>query len=990
MRQSKILCLTFFFIFAFITSTFSQTTIWSEDFTYPDGTTQGSGTPPKWTVDISNCSFDGDDHFEVRSNQMQGNDLDGEAVWISESIDISGYPNVSISVDVSEVGGHESSDYVRLYYQLDGGSETMFETNGDNSGDFTSVVASQANLNGSSLVIVIKAKNNANLEFLRFDNVNVQSGQQTLDHFSIDPISNQTLGVPFSITVTAQDAGNATVTNFTGTVDISDLSGTIAPAISGNFISGVWTGNVTITKVYTGDQITVTNSAGTETGTSNSFDVNADFNPSTGDVVINELMWMGSTSSSVDEWIELRNMTGFNIDLSGWQLTRKSSGNEVFMLEITSGSIPANGFFLISNYDEANSQIAVIPDLVDASVSLSNTQLQIKLYDGQWDGGGLLIDTADDGVGAPAAGDNTNKYSMMRTDPPGDGTLPENWFTANLAIGWDTGATEKGTPGSANYRYDFGDAPDPLDQTDGYYPTLLANDCARHIIIEELYLGSTIDHEPDGQPTADADGDDNDGTDDEDGVQQSQLNNLVIGSEPVIEVDVVNTTGKTATVKGWIDYNGNGVFEANESAQNTIAASGKVTLTFPKVPIASVAATFARFRVCTDATDIEYPTGLADDGEVEDYPVTIDIDTDTDGDGIRDYDEGAGDRDGDGIPDNEDYDPSGWIYDETNGNIISGGTISISPSTGVNIIEDGSNGYYQFTVSQNEDYTLSYTPPSGFNLSTACAAQSGTLDIEPTDPNPYVVGAGSKDGTSDKLTNWECGDNIYYWNFHLETGDPVIINNNIPLSAKPTSIELSAFSASVGENGVNIYWRTETEPNNAGFNLYRSLSENGDYQKINPSLIPAQGDATTGAEYSFIDQPGQPATYFYKLEDVSLDGQTKFHGPISVVVTSVDIQQQIIPDQYSLSQNYPNPFNPETSIEFGLPKAQFVKIQIYNINGALVRTLISEQKNAGIHQIKWDALNQSCSGVYFYHIKAIDPVTGVVKFSQTRKMALIK
>lgn len=169
-----------------------------------------------------------------------------------------------------------------------------------------------------------------------------------------------------------------------------------------------------------------------------------------GSVVINELMWPGSTLSTADEWIELRNMTDQAIDLTGWQITKLNNDVEAFMLEITAGTLPANGYYLISNFSADDSQVSVEPDFVSTSVSLSNSKLQIKLYDGPWDGSGNLIDTADDGVGAPAAGDNTNKYSMMRIDPPGDGTVESNWKTADLASGWDDGATEMGTPGAEN------------------------------------------------------------------------------------------------------------------------------------------------------------------------------------------------------------------------------------------------------------------------------------------------------------------------------------------------------------------------------------------------------------------------------------------------------------------------------------------------------------------------------------------------------------
>ncbi len=174
------------------------------------------------------------------------------------------------------------------------------------------------------------------------------------------------------------------------------------------------------------------------------------------DVVINELMWSGSVGDTSDEWVELRNMTNGEIDLSGWQLTKWVSGDhEELMLTIPDGKkIPAHGYFLISNFDEAASKISSTPDLVDSDVVLVNDNLQIKLYDGTWDGGATLIDTADDGAGTPAAGDNGNKFSMERNDTPGDGTQAISWHTcldaSSTGLYWDGGATEQGTPGALN------------------------------------------------------------------------------------------------------------------------------------------------------------------------------------------------------------------------------------------------------------------------------------------------------------------------------------------------------------------------------------------------------------------------------------------------------------------------------------------------------------------------------------------------------------
>lgn len=97
-----------------------------------------------------------------------------------------------------------------------------------------------------------------------------------------------------------------------------------------------------------------------------------------------------------------------------------------------------------------------------------------------------------------------------------------------------------------------------------------------------------------------------------------------------------------------------------------------------------------------------------------------------------------------------------------------------------------------------------------------------------------------------------------------------------------TAITLVSFTAARTAGGVNIEWETATEIDNAGFNLYRATSDSGPYTKINPAPIPAKGEATGGAAYSYLDTAAtNPDTaYYYKLEDVDLFEISTFHGPI--------------------------------------------------------------------------------------------------------------
>lgn len=89
-----------------------------------------------------------------------------------------------------------------------------------------------------------------------------------------------------------------------------------------------------------------------------------------------------------------------------------------------------------------------------------------------------------------------------------------------------------------------------------------------------------------------------------------------------------------------------------------------------------------------------------------------------------------------------------------------------------------------------------------------------------------------------------------------------------------------------------------------------------------------------------------------------------------------------VPDKFYIAQNFPNPFNPVTEINFGLPKDEFVKIEVYNSLGQLVTTLINEYKTAGHHNVIFDGTNLA-SGVYIYKIRA-------GSYLETKKMLLIK
>jgi hypothetical protein len=100
-------------------------------------------------------------------------------------------------------------------------------------------------------------------------------------------------------------------------------------------------------------------------------------------------------------------------------------------------------------------------------------------------------------------------------------------------------------------------------------------------------------------------------------------------------------------------------------------------------------------------------------------------------------------------------------------------------------------------------------------------------------------------------------------------------------SEEPTVISLASFSAAPAHGRVIITWSIASETGTASFNLSRSESEHGEYIKINASLIPAQGSSTQGAAYEFVDTNVQNRkTYYYKLEDIYLNGNSTMHGSV--------------------------------------------------------------------------------------------------------------
>ncbi len=155
----------------------NPTSIWNEDFTLPNGTTVDNGatawsltagaTPPA-SASVSGNVF-----------QIQGAN-NAQETWTSQSINIAPYTHgVDLSVDLSKSGTLSSNDSILVYYKLNGGPLTLFSTNGKLNGNFANTSATQSNLVGFTLQIIIRAHFNSSStasKVFNFDNVLVNSG----------------------------------------------------------------------------------------------------------------------------------------------------------------------------------------------------------------------------------------------------------------------------------------------------------------------------------------------------------------------------------------------------------------------------------------------------------------------------------------------------------------------------------------------------------------------------------------------------------------------------------------------------------------------------------------------------------------------------------------------------------------------------------------------------------------------------------------------
>ncbi|MDD4651151.1 MAG: SdrD B-like domain-containing protein [Methanothrix sp.] len=339
-------------------------------------------------------------------------------------------------------------------------------------------------------------------------------------------------------------------------------------------------------------------------------------------------------------------------------------------------------------------------------------------------------DGISNGDGDPVILCNFDGVEMDRVDCPASSSkeglsyscIPDasdNWgFWGDPTFGGSLSSDP--LPGAPNMAdEDYGDAPDT-------FKTLRSSNGARHFVTGP-YLGTSVDSEPDGQPSASAGGDGSD----EDGAVFSSV--IIAGTTSTFTV----TASAPGILQAWMDFNGDGDFEdaGEHIASDQSLSAGETKLDFSVPTDAQVGDTYARLRFCSSSGLASY--GLALDGEVEDYLVKITsryilgdyVWVDENGNGLQD----AGEKGLEGVTVN---------LRDSGGNIVSNQT---STDEGEFIFENPTPG----------TYNLEFIPPAGYSIT---GKDAGTDDEKDSDADPVTHLAGPitvELGLSDN--SWDAG-----------------------------------------------------------------------------------------------------------------------------------------------------------------------------------------------------------------------------------------
>ena len=214
-----------------------------------------------------------------------------------------------------------------------------------------------------------------------------------------------------------------------------------------------------------------------------------------------------------------------------------------------------------------------------------------------------------------------------------------------------------------------------------------------------------------------------------------------------------------------------------------------------------------------------------------------------------------------------------------------------------------------------------------------------------------------------------------YW---TSTSIPYLRNLTNPGSAASSTVFVTNC-----ENGGGYAYRTQSVPPNWVFTRTIQLGQLT-YSNIPWQYVPDSTAMYWMAQYHF--------DIVYTQDSSTTQQSMWFIGDFStgaiISTASVDPSAQVLPRSFSLEQNYPNPFNPSTTIAYNLPVQSSVTLDVYNLLGQKVTTLVNGELSAGQHEALWKA--NVASGIYLYKLTAVSNSDQSRVFTQVRKMVLMK
>ncbi|MCF7922971.1 MAG: T9SS type A sorting domain-containing protein [Candidatus Marinimicrobia bacterium] len=198
-------------------------------------------------------------------------------------------------------------------------------------------------------------------------------------------------------------------------------------------------------------------------------------------------------------------------------------------------------------------------------------------------------------------------------------------------------------------------------------------------------------------------------------------------------------------------------------------------------------------------------------------------------------------------------------------------------------------------------------------------------------------------------------------------------------------VELSSWFASSTKGQVKLSWTTDSEIENQGFIIERTLRTSSfdgaqddvsQWKEItsftsNPDLL-GQGSTSSRTNYTYIDKQVKVGeTYSYRLSDVDYRGGVTRHSEIGVTVREAD--HDLKPSDVTLHAAFPNPFNPEVNLSFTLEQeVEDLSLEIYDLQGILIHTLSSGYHKTGTHEYMWNGNdghgNAVSSGIYMVRL----------------------